>query len=303
MDPGPALRFAELVQDDTYSMKIIDGKILAEKIKDTIAKEIHALGGTRPGLAIILVGERPDSALYVNRKEKQALSVGIDTHVYRCDDDISEENLISMIDFLNKDEAVDAILVQLPLPAHLDTDRIVNTILPEKDVDGFTKKNLELLMSAKPAEAILPPVYAVIIAMLQSVDCDLMNKHVVLLANSDIFENNLAEVLRRQGATVTIASADDPMLISRTTQADILISAIGRPHFITKDMIKKGAIIIDIGITMNTENKPEGDVDFENVSEQAAFITPVPGGVGPMTIAMAFWNTLHIFKKRNNLKS
>jgi len=284
-------------------MKIIDGKILAEKIKDTIAKEIHALGGTRPGLAIILVGERPDSALYVNRKEKQALSVGIDTHVYRCDDDISEENLISMIDFLNKDEAVDAILVQLPLPAHLDTDRIVNTILPEKDVDGFTKKNLELLMSAKPAEAILPPVYAVIIAMLQSVDCDLMNKHVVLLANSDIFENNLAEVLRRQGATVTIASADDPMLISRTTQADILISAIGRPHFITKDMIKKGAIIIDIGITMNTENKPEGDVDFENVSEQAAFITPVPGGVGPMTIAMAFWNTLHIFKKRNNLKS
>ncbi len=284
-------------------MKIIDGKILAEKIKDTIAKEIHAYGGARPGLAIILVGERPDSALYVNRKEKQALSVGIDTHVYRCDDDISEENLISMIDFLNKDEAVDAILVQLPLPAHLNTDRVVNTILPEKDVDGFTKKNLELLMSSKPAEAILPPVYAVIIAMLQSVDCDLMNKHVVLLANSDIFENNLAEVLRRQGATVTIASADDPMLISRTTQADILISAIGRPHFITKKMIKNGAIIIDIGITMNAENKPEGDVDFEDVSRQAAFITPVPGGVGPMTIAMAFWNTLQIFKKRKPLQS
>ena len=158
-------------------------------------------------------------------------------------------------------------------------------------------------MSSKPAEAILPPVYAVIIAMLQSVDCDLMNKHVVLLANSDIFENNLAEVLRRQGATVTIASADDPMLISRTTQADILISAIGRPHFITKKMIKNGAIIIDIGITMNAENKPEGDVDFEDVSRQAAFITPVPGGVGPMTIAMAFWNTLQIFKKRKPLQS
>lgn len=281
-------------------MKLIDGKLLAEKIKDGIAAEILGFAGLRPGLAIILVGDRPDSMIYVGRKEKQAGTVGIDTHVYRCPENITQDELIATINFLNADENVDAILVQLPLPAGLDTDLVVNTIAPEKDVDGFTRQNLDLLMGASSETAILPPVYAVIIAMLQSIDCPLAAKHVVLVANSDIFEGNLAEVLRRQGAVVTLTDTDDSELGENTRQADILISAIGRPHFITGDMVKEGAIIIDIGITMQ-DGKPLGDVDFDSVKDKVSFITPVPGGVGPMTIAMAFWNTLQIFKKRKQL--
>ncbi len=282
-------------------MKLIDGKLLAEKIKDKIATEIIALGDRRPGLAIILIGERPDSTMYVGRKEKQALSVGIDTHVYRCDDDTSEEKLIEMIEFLNNDDTVDAILVQLPLPKGLDTDRVVNTIDPAKDVDGFTRINLEKLMSGADDTAILPPVYAVILAMLESINTPLTEKHVALLANSDIFEDNLAEVLRRQGATVALISPDDSDMIDECASADILISALGRAHFITEEMVKPGAIVIDIGISMNEEGKPRGDVDFDSVKDKVSFITPVPGGVGPMTIAMAFWNTLQIFKQRHSL--
>lgn len=281
-------------------MQLIDGKILAEKIKDTIAAEIHSLSGPRPGLAIILVGNRPDSALYVGRKEKQAKTVGIDTHVYRCEENISQTDLINMINFLNQDDAVDSILVQLPLPTGLDTDLIVNTISPEKDVDGFTKVNLNKLMSeTTDDDAILPPVYAVILTMLQSINCSLFGKEVVLVANSDIFVDNLAEVLRRQGANVRLGDSRDPELGKLTSQAEILISAIGRPHFITKEMVHPEAIVIDIGITMNKDGVMQGDVDFENVKNQVSYITPVPGGVGPMTIAMAFWNTLQIYKKRH----
>jgi methylenetetrahydrofolate dehydrogenase (NADP+)/methenyltetrahydrofolate cyclohydrolase len=283
-------------------MKFIDGKTLAEKIKDTVAAEIHSFGGPRPGLAIILVGERTDSELYVNRKEKQAKTVGIDTHVYRMDSDISQEQMIKTIEFLNNDPSIDAILVQLPLPAHLDTDVIINTIQPDKDVDGFTRVNLDRLMGKKNETAIIPPVYAVILAMLQSINVSLLNKHVILIANSDIFVDNLAEVLRRQGATVTLASVKDPMLSSITTQGDILISAIGKQGYIKKDMLKNQAIVIDIGITMDENGHPRGDADFESVKDTVSFITPVPGGVGPMTIAMAFWNTLHMFKKNHSLK-
>lgn len=282
-------------------MKLIDGKLLADKIKDGIAAEIHELDGPRPGLAIILVGERPDSTLYVSRKEKQAKSVGIDTHLYRCPATISQDELISTINFLNADDSIDAILVQLPLPAGLDTNTIVNTISPAKDVDGFTRTNLELLMNEDADTAILPPVYAVIIAMLQNINYDLDGKKIVLVANSDIFQDNLAEVLRRQGAAVELADSNDPKLAEHTRSADVLISAVGRARFINKDMIKKDAVIIDIGITM-IDGKPQGDVDFESVKDTVSYITPVPGGVGPMTIAMAFWNTLQMFKK-NRLDS
>ena len=172
-------------------MQLIDGKLLAERIKDKIASEILSFGGPRPGLAIVLIGERPDSALYVGRKEKQAFAVGIDTHVYRCDNDIKQEKLIEMIEFLNNDDTVNAILVQLPLPAGLDTDLIVNTIRPDKDVDGFTRVNLKKLMDGADDTAIIPPVYAVVLAMLESINVSLDGKEVALVANSDIFENNL----------------------------------------------------------------------------------------------------------------
>ena len=160
--------------------------------------------------------------------------------------------------------------------------------------------NLQKLRNEKAGDsAIIPPVYAVILAMLQSINYSLENKDVVLVANSDIFVDNLAEVLRRQGATVTLGDSHDPKLGELTREADILISAIGRPHYITKDMVKPQAVVIDVGITMDEQGVMCGDVDFEDVKDTVAYISPVPGGVGPMTIAMAFWNTLEIFKKRH----
>lgn len=282
-------------------MKLIDGRALAEKIKDGIALEIQALNGLHPGLAIILVGNRPDSKLYVSLKEKQSKAVGIDTHVYYCEETIEQTELIKTIEFLNKDSAVDAILIQLPLPAHLDTTTIINTIVPEKDVDGFTRKNLAALMQSDTTEAIMPPVYAVILAMLSSIGQSLEKKTVVVIANSDIFENNLAEVLRRQDAEVLLADVKQTNLTETTKQADIIITAIGKAHYITADMVKPGVTIIDIGISAGADGKICGDVDSSSFDKIDGYLSPVPGGVGPMTIAMAFWNTLAIFKRRKKI--
>lgn len=284
-------------------MNLIDGRALAEKIKDGIAKEIYALNGPRPGLAIILIGERSDSQLYVRLKEKQSRAVGIDTHVYYCEADITQDKIIETINFLNKDDSVDAILVQLPLPSHLDTETIVNTISPEKDVDGFTKKNLEALMKNDMKSAVLPPVYAVILTILSSINQPLTDKKITLVANSDIFVGNLAEVLKRQGGNVIIADSKDKNLSSLTKEADIIITAIGKPHYITKEMVQPGATIIDIGISTDSDGKVQGDVDADSLKDIQGYLTPVPGGVGPMTIAMAFWNTLEIFKRRKQLHS
>lgn len=271
-------------------MNLIDGRVLAEKIKDKIALEISSLKGPRPGLAIILVGERPDSKLYVGLKEKQAGTVGIDAHVYRLAEDITQAELLKTINFLNIDPEVDAILVQLPLPKQLATETIVNAINPAKDIDGFTKENRQRLMSEKTAAGFMPPVYAVIIAMLQGINCDLNNKKVCLLINSDIFEDNLAEILKRQGAQLT----------TETKEADIIVTAVGRADSLTAEMVKDNAVIIDIGITQKADGKITGDVDALSMKNKPGWLSPVPGGVGPMTIAMAFWNTLTAFKKRKN---
>jgi len=273
-------------------MKLIDGKILAEKIKDKIALEIASFNGPRPGLAIILVGERPDSKLYVSLKEKQAKAVGIDTHLYNCDEDISQENLIATIKFLNDDPVIDGILLQLPLPNNLDTDLIVNTINPAKDIDGFTKINREHLMSANTEVGFMPPVYGVILSILASINFDLAEKKVCLLVNSDIFEDNLEETLKRQNAIIT----------KNTKEADVVITAQGKAKSITAEMIKDDAVIIDIGINHDTNNKLCGDVDALAMEKKLGYLTPVPGGVGPMTIAMAFWNTLIAYKKLHKVK-
>ena len=272
-------------------MKLIDGRVLAEKIKDKVALEIHSLKGPRPGLAIILVGERPDSKLYVSLKERQAGTVGIDAHVYRLDEHISQNELLQTINFLNSDPEVDAMLVQLPLPKHLDTDTIVNAINPEKDIDGFTKENMRRLMSENTDAGFMPPVYAVILAMLASINYELENKKVCLKVNSDIFEDRLVEILKRQGAILT-----DKML-----EADIVITAQGKADSVNADMVKDNAVVIDVGIATNSEGKTCGDVDAESMISKPGFLSPVPGGVGPMTIAMAFLNTLIAFKKQKNI--
>ncbi|MFH1255518.1 MAG: bifunctional 5,10-methylenetetrahydrofolate dehydrogenase/5,10-methenyltetrahydrofolate cyclohydrolase [bacterium] len=281
--------------------EIIDGKKLAEKIKDKIASEIFALKGPRPNLAIILVGERPDSEMYVSLKEKQAKQVGIDTHLYRCPENIGERELLEIIEHLNNDKLIDAILIQLPLPDKIDADTIIMAVDPEKDVDGFQPDNLEKLFKARDfSDLMMPPVFAAVLEMLASVDYEIENKQALVISNSDVFGKSLAHVLKCRGAIVESAKADDKNLAEKSARADILITAVGKSGFIKQGMIKQGAAIIDIGISKKGD-KITGDVDFEDVKERASYITPVPGGVGPMTIAMAFKNTLEIFKKKRKI--
>jgi len=277
-------------------MKIIDCKKLSERIKDNIVKEIVKLG-ERPNLAIILIGDREDSKMYVNLKEKEAKKCGIDTHLYKCDSDIDEVEIFNMIDCLNKDEAIDAILVQLPLPEGFDTDGIVRAIDPKKDVDRFHPDNLEVLLKTCDHKHVMPPVFGSVLEILDSINCDLENKNVVIVYNSEIFGKGLKKVLECKKGKAELARVDDKDLDKKILQADILITAVGRPEFIKKEMIKKDVVIIDIGITRKN-GKTLGDVDQDSVKEKAGFLTPVPGGVGPMTIAMLFKNTLELFKNR-----
>ncbi|MEA3398244.1 MAG: bifunctional 5,10-methylenetetrahydrofolate dehydrogenase/5,10-methenyltetrahydrofolate cyclohydrolase [Patescibacteria group bacterium] len=281
---------------------IIDGRKLAEKIKDNIVKEIIKLGDNkRPNLAIILIGERKDSKLYVDLKEKEAKKVGIDTHVYRCLSDTPEPEIFEMIDCLNKDDLIDAILVQLPLPIGFDTDGIILAIDPAKDVDRFHPNNLELLFKTCNHKHVLPPVYEAVLEILSSINYKIKNSRACIITNSNIFGKGMAKVLDCLGAECDMASAGNMNFKNKIARADILITAVGKKHFIKKDMIKKDAVIIDIGI-IQEGNKINGDVDFNNVKNKAAYITPVPGGVGPMTIAMLFKNTLALHNKRLNNK-
>jgi len=281
--------------------KIIDGKKLAEKIKDGIVKEILSLDKnshiTRPNLAIILIGERPDSELYVSLKEREAKKVGIDTHLYKCAENISELEILEMIKCLNEDKTIDAILVQLPLPVGIDTDTIILALDPAKDVDGFHPDNLEKLLTSCDAPDLMPPVLATVLEMFEDISYDIKDKQVGVISNSEIFGHTLAHVLKCHGAKTEVVKADDKKLAEKTSQADVLITAVGKPKFIKKEMIKKDAVIIDVGIS-KLGDKFFGDVDFDDVDEKAGYITPVPGGVGPMTIAMAFKNTLEIYKRR-----
>jgi methylenetetrahydrofolate dehydrogenase (NADP+) / methenyltetrahydrofolate cyclohydrolase len=278
-------------------MNIIDGKRLAEKMKDEIAKEVFSLGENRPNLAIILVGEREDSKLYVSLKEEEAKKVGIDTHLYHCPADIDEREVFDMVDFLNKDESIDAILVQLPLPAGFDTDGIILAIDPLKDVDGFHPDNLKVLFDTCKHQHVVPPVFRVVLEMLDAINFDLAGKKACVVANSDVFGAPLVKVLECRQAEAFLVKANDKDLAKQAATADLLITAIGRPHFITADMVKQNAVVIDIGITKK-DGKVLGDVDFVEVEKKASFITPVPGGVGPMTIAATLQNTVELYKRR-----
>ncbi|MFH1583156.1 MAG: bifunctional 5,10-methylenetetrahydrofolate dehydrogenase/5,10-methenyltetrahydrofolate cyclohydrolase [Candidatus Falkowbacteria bacterium] len=283
--------------------EIIDGKKLAEKIKDEIVQEILSINKnvyniTRPNLAIILIGERPDSELYVSLKEKEAKKVGIDIHLYRCAENTSKLEILEMIKCLNEDETIDAILVQLPLPVGIDTDTIIMALDPAKDVDGFQPDNLEKLFRSCDFNGLMPPVFAAVWEMLKSIDYKIKDKQVSIISNSDVFGKSLAHVLKCRGAKAETIKADDKNLAEKTSRADVLITAAGKPKLIKKDMVKQDAVVIDIGITKQGD-KTVGDVDFDDVEDKVGYITPVPGGVGPMTIAMAFKNTLEIYKRRH----
>jgi methylenetetrahydrofolate dehydrogenase (NADP+)/methenyltetrahydrofolate cyclohydrolase len=282
-------------------MKIIDGKKIADKIKDEIVAEILLCNNNdicaphRPMLAIILVGDRPDSELYVSLKEREAKKVGVDTTLYRISVSAPEIELEEMVKFLNKDEMTNGILLQLPLPDNFNTDRIVSLMSPEKDVDRFHPENLKKLLAGD--EEILPPVCRVILEVLEDIKYDPAGKSACVIANSEIFGQSLAKILELHGALTKIVTPDDEDLQAITSKADILVTAVGKPDLITEEFVKKDAVIIDIGISKEND-KVVGDVNSESVKDKAGYLTPVPGGVGPITIAAALANTVEVWKKK-----
>jgi methylenetetrahydrofolate dehydrogenase (NADP+)/methenyltetrahydrofolate cyclohydrolase len=266
-------------------VKLIDGKKIAEKVKDKIALEIFEFKNDRPNLAIILVGEREDSKLYVSLKEKESVKVGIDTHIYRLSDNVLEEELLEVIDFLNHDPQVDGILIQLPLPKSLDTNKIIKALDPGKDVDGFHPNHPDYILS---------PVLAAVKASLEKTKINFKESSACLLYNADIFGVGLKETLEKLGIS-------DFLSREQINEADVIVSALGKPETIKAENIKEGAVIIDIS-TVKVEGKVKGDADFDSLKDKASFITPVPGGIGPMTIAFLLKNVLEIFKRKNNFK-
>jgi len=274
------------------SAQIINGKKIAAEIRAEIKKEIADLGIT-PGLAVILVGADPASHLYVGLKEKAAAEVGIHFEKYLFFATEPEEKIITKIQELNERPDIHGIVVQLPLPQGYDESKIVATIDPEKDVDGFHPANIAKLLTGEPK--IVPPVILGILKLIESTGIEMSNKKIAILANSEIFIKPLAEILKGNQLTISIAP-EDPLPLTR--DADIVITALGRPKIITGEAIKPGTILIDVGTTRMDDGTTVGDVDFESVSAKAGWITPVPGGVGPMTVAMLLRTVLDLAKQK-----
>lgn len=273
--------------------KLIDGKKISTDIKEEIKVEVEEItknGQRAPGLAVVIVGENPASKVYVNSKVKTCGALGIYSEKYNLDSQTTEVELLKLIEELNNKEEIDGILVQLPLPKHIDEDKIIEAIKPEKDVDGFHPINLGKLVIGKNGFKSCTP-YG-IMELLKRYELELDGKDVVIVGRSNIVGKPLAIMLTNKNATVTLCHSKTKNLAEKTSNADIVIVAIGREKFLTEDMVKEGSIVIDVGINRNELGKLCGDVDFENVSKKTSLITPVPGGVGPMTIAMLMKNTV-----------
>lgn len=278
-------------------MTIIDGKALAAKMQATLAEktaQIKQETGLEPGLVVILVGENPASQVYVRNKERSALVAGFRSEVVRVAENISEEELLNLIARYNVDEAWHGILVQLPLPAHIDEEKVLLAISPEKDVDGFHPMNMGKLWSGHAV--MVPSTPAGIMEMFKEYQIELAGKKAVVIGRSNIVGKPMAQLLMDANATVTIAHSRTKNLAEVAKQADILVVAIGRAKFVTKEFVKEGAVVIDVGMNRDENGKLCGDVDFDQVAEVASFITPVPGGVGPMTITMLMEQTYHAFE-------
>lgn len=269
--------------------KIIDGKALAAQVKARCAAGAQGLA-RRPGLAVILVGDDPASRVYVSGKERDCAECGFLSFEHKLPADTTEQELLTLIDRLNGDGAVDGILVQLPLPAHLNEEKVLNAISPDKDVDCFHPVNVGKMVTGQPV--FLPCTPAGVMEMLRAYEIPVAGRHCVVLGRSNIVGKPMATLLLAQSGTVTICHSKTPDLAAFTRQANILVSAVGRTGLVTADMIKEGAVVIDVAMNRNTEGKLCGDVDFAAVEKKASYITPVPGGVGPMTRAMLMENLL-----------
>lgn len=282
-------------------MTIIDGKAISAKCKSETAEEIKALtsdGRRAPCLAVILVGNDPASQVYVRNKKRACEAVGITSLEYLLDNDETEEKLLELIDFLNKDDNVDGILVQMPVPKQIDPDKVIEAISPDKDVDAFHAYNVGKLFTGAPR--FQPCTPAGVMRLLKEYGIEIKGKHCVVVGRSNIVGKPMGALLLAEDGTVTTCHSRTNNLAEITKQADILVAACGRPHMITADMVKEGAVLIDVGIN-RVEDKLLGDIDFDACAEKASFITPVPGGVGPMTIAILMQNTLTSYKMRFGL--
>ncbi len=276
---------------------IIDGKEISKKVLMELKIEVDKLleKNIVPTLAVILVGNDPASLVYVKNKENACKKLGIESQQYILDENITEKELLDLIDKLNKDQQIDGILLQSPIPKHLNIAKAFAYISPEKDVDGFNPLNVGRLTSGYPV--FIPCTPLGVMRLLNEYNIDVEGKKCTVIGRSNIVGKPLANLLINKSATVTVCHSKTKDLKQHLLSSDIVISAVGRPHLITKDMIKEGAVVIDVGIN-RTENGLIGDVDFENVKEIASYVTPVPGGVGPMTIAMLMNNVILSCKNR-----
>ncbi|MCJ0573279.1 bifunctional methylenetetrahydrofolate dehydrogenase/methenyltetrahydrofolate cyclohydrolase [Enterococcus cecorum] len=282
-------------------MHLLNGKELAQKLQQEMTQEVTELKekGLQPGLAVILVGEDPASQVYVRNKERAANNIGMYSVVYRLHETTSEADLIAKIEELNHDDKVHGILVQLPLPKHIDEDLVLDTIDPAKDVDGFHPMNLGNLFAGKPT--MIPCTPAGIMELIKLSGLDLAGKNAVIIGRSNIVGKPMAHLLLQANATVTICHSKTKDLPKVAKQADVLVVAIGRANFVTADFVKEGAVVIDVGINRDENNKLTGDVKFDEVAPLTSYITPVPGGVGPMTITMLMRQTIDAAKRKENV--
>ena len=275
---------------------ILDGKNLRDKILQRLQNRVGEFV-RKPSLAVILVGDNPASQIYVNNKKKMAEKVGINSQIINFENDISEGVLLSKIEELNNDNFVDAILVQLPLPSHISKEKVINSINPNKDVDGFTPYNFGKLFSGE-----VPNVYPCtpkgILLLLDEYGIEIEGKHAVVIGRSNIVGRPVAQMLLDRNATVTMCHSKTKNLAQITKTADILVSAVGK-NIIKGEMLKSDCVVIDVGIFKDENGKTRGDVDFESSSKIASYISPVPGGVGPMTIASLMLNTVELFESKN----
>ena len=281
--------------------KIIDGKAVSQFVKDEVKKEVSALGekGVSVGLAVIIVGNDPASRTYVNNKKKACEATGIISEEYALPEDTTMDELLALIKELNAKKSINGILCQLPIPKHLDEKAVIENIDPIKDVDAFHAVNTGHIMIGD--YSFLPCTPAGIMEMLKYYNIEIEGKECVVIGRSNIVGKPMAMLLLQKNGTVTICHSRTKNLKEVTSRADILVAAVGIPYFVTADMVKDGAVVIDVGMDRNKEGKLCGDVDFAKVEKKASYITPVPGGVGPMTIATLMKNTVTAAKIQNNI--
>ena len=280
--------------------KIIDGRVVSANVKARIAKQVEAIkaeGKRVPGLAVVIVGDDSASRVYVNNKKKACAEVGFYSEEYALPAETTEEELINLVKTLNEKDDIDGILVQLPLPRHINEKAVIETISPKKDVDAFHVQNVGKIMIGE--YSFLPCTPAGVMELIKSEGIDLNGKECVVIGRSNIVGKPMAMLLLHANATVTVCHSRTHDLKEVCKRADVLVVAIGKAKFVTADMVKEGAVVIDVGMDRDENGKLCGDVDFESVEKVASFITPVPGGVGPMTIAMLMQNTLTAYTDKN----